>query len=775
MTLADSIFSITRKLEVKVIINGVWLLTTSATGKAGVLGVHVKRNFDSPVPTCTITVDTIPEWIQRGYPVEVNLGFDGEEVRVFTGTVQDREHGIESGRINCVGRLYAVYRTVELPDRDVTGDPTDTAIADIFTYVGIDDGYVIPASGFTLGTASTALLRRSTSSQMIKTIMETELWRMYEDANGGIHIVSELTGPGVTAWRTYSTNTQATARIIGGRTLEDPGYARSRVKVTGATVIEGTPPNETSRTIESTTSLVGDAGIRPPLPAGSYADTELSNHLIDTDARADTIAGKLLTHYARVPRQVPLELPGDPQLEIGQTIGVEFPEQLLTGRWLVHGVEHIVNESGFVTRVDLRGGDEFGGIVRFNPRASFTYTVERETFGTKVWAFVTFDASASQGITADIASYAWADDETTTPEIATLTDAIVTVRIDPTTISDPWTVTLTVTDDDGLTGSFSLEIDVDVGALSVQIPGVFAAIDNYMSATPDGGQNWNDDADVDVLSVAAAPPDGVSAGRAVYGLDDGSIMLTTDFLATNAIEVKAAGGGGIRAIAWDWRNALIVWAVDDEANVYLSIDRGASWALYSALRTVLSLGSATLRSIGLPGGGGIWVYGGTGANNPLIAYAPDAGNPSWVNLEFGGDLASDLPAASADIRIVDAADNGGLAIIMENADAGDSGVRPIYHAVPNPYTPANWSRATGFDAGDVNGRYIVRDEIPLYFHAGFADRDVWHTTDAGATNWTENEDVLPANHAAHHCIWLREHLHGLFTSGVYLLALEDTS
>lgn len=779
MALADKIFNITRRLEMQVIVNGVWLVSnnpTEPTGTPGVVALQTSRSFDSPVPVCTVTVNRIPEWIQRGQSVEVNLGFGGEMVRAFTGHLLDREPGYEAGRLNCGGRLHAAFRSIELPDRDVTGKTTKEAIEEILDYVGLTTNREIPAATFTLGSASTAILNSAASSQMINTVMEAELWQMYEDANGKVIIIGELAGPAVVAWRAYTTDTTATARILGSRSQEDPGYARTRVKVIGAMVTEGSPPDETSRTITYTATLIGETPVQPPLPAGTTIDTARSNHLIDTDARAEFIAAKLLSHYARVPRQVALELPGDPQLELGQTIRLEIPRLLLSGRFLIWGLEHIVDDTGFVTQVDLRGGDEFGGTVRVNPLASFNYSVEREVFGTKEWIFVTLDSSASQGRTAEIASYAWADNQAVeTPNITGLTDAVITIRIDPDLLSGDYDVTLTVTDDDGLTGTATQTLELDPGASPVRIPAIFAAIGNNMSATPDGGQNWNDDADADVLSCAAAPPDGVTSGYGVYGLDDGSIMRTTDFLATAATEVKAAGGGGIVSMAWDWRNPLLVWAVDDEANLYISTDRGATWGLYSALRTVLSLGSATLRHIGLPAGGGVWVYGGDGANNPLIAYDAVIGGFSWTQLSFNGDLGDDLPANSANVRIMDAVnkgDGGGLVIIMENADAGDSEVRPIYHT-DNVFDPDAWVRATGFGAGDVDGRYVVADVLPGDFYAGFADRHIWYTTSDAKPAWTKRTDVLPANHVARHCIWPRGTMPGYV--GIYLLALEDTS
>lgn len=631
MALSTKVFNITRKLEYQVIVDGVWLLPedpTEPTGKPGVLGFRIRKSLDSPVPAATITVNRLPKWALRGDQFEINLGFDGEMARVFNGFVQDRAPGVPDSEINAAGRLFSVYRTVQITDRDVNGQTVQVAIETLLDDMGITTNRSVPSGGFTLGSASDAILRRATAAQMLHTLMQVEGYRVYEDGGGQV-IIRTIDGPAPTAFRTYTTDTEATARIIGGRSREDPGYSRTRVTVVGATIVEGTAPDETSRTISQTATLVGGTIIQPPLPSGIYSEAEISSHLADTDAQALIMAQRELTKYGRVPRQTIIELPGDPQLEIGQTLQIEFTKLNVEGRYYIHGLEHIVDSSGFRTVLDLRGGDEFGGSVGVNPIAAFTYTVDREVFEDKVYAFVTFDASGSHDPDGSIASYAWADDETTTPEVSTITDSIFTVRIDPASITGDWTVTLTVTDGDGLTGTVSQVIDVDVGALPVTVPAIFAALDNNFACTPDGGQTWNDQVEATdvVQAVAARPPDGVNMGHAVWGLSDGRIVRTLDFLTQSAAQVKAPNGDAIVDIAWDWRSPNRVWAVDDVLKVWHSGDGGAAWIEVIDLRSAFSLGgSSTAKKIGLPGLGiSVWIHGGDGVGNPAIWYSYGGG------------------------------------------------------------------------------------------------------------------------------------------------------
>lgn len=130
---------------------------------------------------------------------------------------------------------------------------------------------------------------------------------------------------------------------------------------------------------------------------------------------------------------------------------------------------------------------------------------------------------------------------------------------------------------------------------------------------------------------------------------------------------------------------------------------------------------------------------------------------------------------NTDVRIVDAVnkgDGGGTVIILENADGGAAPGKPPIYQVTDAFAPSAWKRATGLDAALVDGRYVVVDELPGEFHAAFDNRDVWSSTDGIA--WTKAANVMPVNVVPHHGIRLKDFIHGLFTSSVYLVAAEET-
>lgn len=782
MALRDEVDKITRELHLRVRIGGTQIRPvdpTSETGVPGILGLQVAKSFDSPVPVVSVTVNRIPAWINRGQKVEIELGYNGHWQRVFTGTVQDRSHGVRRSDINCAGTLHKLFRGIEIPSR-IVGANTKVAIEAILDDIGIlstdRDTADIPTT--TLGAFSSPTLERQLVSQMVKTLMDVDGVRVFEDGNG-IATFKVMNGvPSGASFRKYTSDDPDNARILGAGVREDPSFTRTRVTVLGATIEEGTLPDTTSRTIERTASLVGPSPILPPLESGQHIDAEYSNHLIDSDALADTVAIRLLTEFARVPRSLTLQTPGDPELELGMTLFLVYPEQQATGMWFVQGIKHIVDAQGYRTILDLRGGPEFGNELGINPQASFSESIDRQVIDDDVYATVTFDASASRDPDSNVAlTYAWSDNqspEITTPDIETLTDRIITVKVLPADITGDWKVTLTVTDTDGLTGSKERTIEVVATAADVKIPAIFAALDNRFSATPNGGENWNDQVEVTVISVAARPDDGVNFGHAVFGTANGEIWRTLDYCVT-ALQQEVVIGGAprIEALAWDWRDANRVWALTDNFLLYLSTDGGDSWTLYDDLRSVLSESLAIGKHIGLPGSGGVWVYGGDGAGNALIAYDASVHGHNWVRLPFGGELDADMPHTSASLAIVDANDKGdgsGLAIILENAN-GTVAKPAIYHCV-SPFQPSTWKRATGLDDPLTTGRYVVgANGISTDFIAAFNNRDVWKSL--GGIAWAKTADVMPVGVTPNHAIWVRASEAGELGTDFYLIAATD--
>jgi hypothetical protein len=757
---------------------------TSADGVPGIESIRISKSFDSPVPVCQLELSRVPAWIRRGMGVTVDVGYNGLTQRLFTGFIQSRERKVGRGTLQCMGRLWTAFRTVQIGDRDVDGITVSTAIGNILDYVGLTDNRSLTVPSFTLGTASSPVLSRMPASQMLQMLMDIDGCRIYETGTGQVVVRVIDEAPAATAFKTYTSNDNATARVLEASDREDPEYYRNRVIVTGATITEGTAPDQTSRTISATATNTGSALVQPALPSGTYIDAEYNNHLIDTDAKAAEVAIRLLTKFARIPRQLQIELAGDPELDLGQTIAFVMPEIDLNDRGFVSGIEHVIDSNGYVTRLtDFRGAGDTGGTLSQNPVAAFTFKSEVEVFGSTTNVFAALDASNSFDPDGTIASYAWSDNQTTTPEIATLTTQQVTVRADTSAWTGDWNVTLTVTDNSGLTGSTTVKVPYKNTDPEIVMPAMYAAINNRHSASLDRGITWNDSTvgSGNSISVGARPADGVNVGHACFGTSTGRIYRTTDGAATVTLVYTTAAAVAINDILWDWRNGNVVWAIDENCIVYISVDAGVTWTIYNSLRTTLSLAGALGNKLGLPAGGGVYIFGGTGAGSPLIAYDPVVGSQQWTRPTLTGDIKTDTVDTPGDatLRIIDyTAGWTKECLIIAWSSGGGASITSIYSATTPPFANSwAFTRASTTFGGLKTGKYVVSDNVAIksdYFIAAFANRSVWYSTDGVA--WTEVTNVMPVGVTPNHAIGMTgsQELTGIVGMfGVFMIAASD--
>lgn len=785
-TLAELPYLTDRKLSCRVFINGTQLVAYNPTGVGttslpGVLSVNITKSFETPVPICAIGVNRIPNWIERGQTANVLLGFNGLDIKVFTGTVQSRgrQGPGKVSTIECAGQLYPLFRSIEIPARDdVDGFTVSQVITSILDEVGITDrSLTIPA--FTLGQFSDAQLERAPLSHMVQQLMDIDGLSIYETGSGTVVIRRIEATPAPSARFFYSTTDPDFAHIIDGSDQEDPSFTRTRVIVTGATVVEGTAPDETTRTIEATASVVGSSVVQPPVANGAFIDAEFSSPFVDSDAKAAEVAVRVLSDYNRVPRRLSLVVTGNPLVELGDTVEVTFPELGGTGpianRFFVETIEHSVTDN-YQTVLGLRGGDELGGSISVNPLADFTYSISRQIITDRVYLVLSLDGGLSHDPDGTIASYAWTDNQASTGISGTQSGQLLTVLADPSALSGSWIVSLAVTDNDGLvSNTVSKTIPTTDASAIVQVPSLFAALDVRESASFNGGENWNDQTESGCTVVAPAVMDGIQFGIACFGFSDGRIERTTDYCLSTPTS-SGTLSGAIVDIVYDHRNFALVWALTATAKIYISVNAGSTFSLYQDIRNLTGLSTAIAGRLFIPPTGlGVYVFGGydLGGGRVYAVYQAVAGSSPWVQISTaGGHLESDSPGPST-VNVASVAFQEGVGIVIGlKGHNGSGSLKGTYFSV-NIFNSSNWRRATGTSLPTTDVAYVVPTSVPLRFVAAYKDRDIWKTSDGAA--WTKTANVMPANVTPNHCSWLYNPGQDLSQAGVYAIAAEHSS
>lgn len=761
MAIADKIYSLNQRPTAQIRINGALVHDWVA--------IHGGEAIGS-VPFLDIVLPEFPAAQTRGVPVTLDAGYDSDTVRLFTGGMFAwGDEDPEALRTQCflrgvtdevTGAVLEVTATVIDPPAVWPPIATDT-----FIDFSVDNSLIWEADN-------------------AAEVAKRELWRQRRiprTPSGTVlglvaHALGDLHG----AFRSYKIAARdvsglmlkaAMASVLGDSgvaawTLDFDDYALA----SSGAVLDRMPGSEAlglmmqlkGCEVQQLRSGVVLISVVEQIPGPSAA---FSYSTEDQDiARIIEATGEL-------------KIPFNPLLQSGMTLDITIDFLGLSGRWFLRGHRYELTQTGAWSYLDLIGGEDFGNSVGVNPKPAFFYTVTLEMIAGVLTATVQFDATPSFDpdgeLTASMIS--WTDNQAS--HKISGTGFIKTITLDPTVITGTWEVSCTNTDADGLTATEMQTIDLSAAGSVTYIPAIGVAADTHSMFSPDSAVNWNDNAESQNTAVGLRPQDGVHNGHGLYGFNDGHIELTRDSNATRTT-ILAAVGSRIKKIAWDWRNTSIAWFITDDCRLYRAVDMDVTtptFELYEDLRTELGLAGALGNLIGLPGAGGVWIFGGTGTGFPLIAYDGVVDSHAWVQQITLGDILTD-GAGGATLRIAGYTAPGyaGETMILTNCGGRANGSIAIYHATSGGGPMNTWTRATGLTAGLTDGRVILENgplaAVPRI--ALFNDRDAWKSFDGIA--YTKTANVLPAGFTCNDAMWESTVLTGLPEfDGVYLLALEN--
>lgn len=757
------------------------------------------------VPTASFRIRNPPpsDIIAYGSPVLMTVGQQSAQgggrvgtaaSRVFRGIVLDFQRDEEGTTYQCVGRSWPLdvqYQKVLLGALALTGD-IDLILAQLCLDAGIGNYVDFNMPPWTLGTVAPQTLEFGTYGEAINKIIEPDNGHWWEDRVGNVHIRPLVLQPSSTAVRTYFTMhpvamtenypTGVAAplrpRIRAAQKASAARETKNHIFLRGAQITTvGGDGTETSTDVES--DVQADSPyVRKPDGTQAYSDYIINNELVDTQAKADEVVQTYLDLLNVLHEQVTLTIEGDPRVALAETVEVIDPDYSgVQARMVIKAYQSSIDSGDFQTVLTLVGH----GVANQDPIAVFTYRVEREVYNNAVYALVTFDARESYDLDGTIASYAWTDNQT--PDIATGTASVFTVLVNPATLTTPWEVTLTVTDNGGNTATFTLTVEIAANGPFTFNPGFTVAFDNNFSGSPNGGQLWYDQTGSSVISTAVGDLS-LAPGMAVFGTTAGGIWRTENYCFTAPTQVMANVGSAIVDLNWDKNDTTRVWAITLDGRVYRSNDAGVTWTLWQNLAAIYSSGGRTaviiLRRMDTTATG-IRVYGGMGIRQPggvTFTYQPFISTDltlthSWQTAGFGGDMATDHPTYPSDIIVADGAagQDTELAIILN----GTGLTQAVYFTTDIRGDGSLWKRATGQPA-KARGRYMVEDLELGKFVLAYDDTviyrgDVNYTT--GVMAVTTAPAALDAGDSSNHTLWVGKRVVGM--AGVYLVSAEGTA
>ncbi len=573
------------------------------------------------VPSASFVIrNPLPAAMVYSAPVEIYAGYNGQMALVFTGQIETPTPGTSTTTVECSGisRLLRVpYKRLV---RVISGQDANVIVAGMLDDAGVIN-YVVNLEAWIVGAIVTTTLEFQTWDDAINKVATVDGSPWYELPTGQIRVELRDPWPAPTYFRQYYsgdmrslTDAQRAQWLAGTLPLADiqpagivNANAQPRVRdgvkqttllsnVRNQVYVEGAVLDVTGPDGETTSSRIearAQSTLVPWIQGGRLQDWTFDNELIDTQVKADTVAARKFQQVSRLDQRVSLTIDGDPEIQLGMTVNVEDPAYTgITGNWFVYGYRGSMDANGYTLTLDLRGGVNAGITPLIAPVADFIYAneftpfskVKQVTPATNGAIIITFDGRSSFDPDGTIVSWAWADDQGNTGS-----GSVIQFAYDAALTSIQ--MTLTVTDNDGLTDAITKTVNIQTSADSCGDAGIsviFAAIKTHMSVSEDGGASWTDiskaaaGASGDFISVGSSGRSQFLAGVpltqqetttiAIYGTSAGEFYRTDDFLGSTT-SYSIPSGRPIVAIwcinpvgnlIWEW------WFIaDDAGNVYV--------------------------------------------------------------------------------------------------------------------------------------------------------------------------------------------------------------
>lgn len=392
----------TRTPEFRVIIGGATLPNVTSIDYQFAIG---------QVPTATIVVPSrayLPAAVREEASVQIWFGLRSGismlEQMVYGGAVVDSvsSNGQEIV-IECVMSgprklSYGYNRRISYDFQNVTAY---AAIVALLNLAGVSNYYVDSAlfSPWVIGTVvpyTLALdnqLQFSTYGDAINKIAEVDGSPWYVMPTGQVRVELRDPVPSPSWRRTYYsgvltgivesqplsiTNPDARPRIVDISRRKYRSEVANFIEVNGAVVTTIGPlgevnSNQIVQTVDGLSGSFPSGAFWIPVPPG-FQDFTFGNELIDTNAKAFAVAERYFALKNRLMEKIPISIPGDPDVFLGETIKVVDPRYSgVESLYFVEGYRTAIDQGGCVTELQLTGGPESGTTGYASPFAEFTW------------------------------------------------------------------------------------------------------------------------------------------------------------------------------------------------------------------------------------------------------------------------------------------------------------------------------------------------------------------------------------------------------------------
>jgi hypothetical protein len=312
-------------------------LHASIPGVTGIKSIDLIEGYKTFARTCTI--QCLSTTLSLGDEITVDMGYDDDFGRVFTGVVKkfNKASPDNTLSITCYDRLIRAsdyFLVSEDPENPFTRTNIDAAdlVEDLLEEAGLT-GISIAATNFIFTEPSFNLVSVSDAIGQISGILAYQIWC---DEDGDIHF--EDRRPYIMAGDTssYTFVTGSAGTILTNEYTRSDDDLRNKVVVYGKDNLVATA-----------------SAVSPYLPVGYYKTAVIASPLISDLAMAQASADYNLELYNRLTRQVACQAIGDYRLHVNEVVTVTEAHTGVSGDWFIYSISHSWSEDGYTVRMVL--------------------------------------------------------------------------------------------------------------------------------------------------------------------------------------------------------------------------------------------------------------------------------------------------------------------------------------------------------------------------------------------------------------------------------------
>lgn len=313
-------------------------LYASVTGVTNPIRIDVNEGYKSASSYCE--VECLSTTLSLGDAVNVDIGYTGDNGRVFTGYVKEISKPRPEGTtiLTCFDEYVRAQDYLLVSDDPATPfsrtniDATDL-VEDLLNEAGITS-YNGTTSNFIFTNPTFNLVKIADAVTQVANVIA---WNIWADETGTVHFADRpfyVTGSD-SPDHTFVTGDSGQLLTVENTTSEDD--LRNKVVVFG------------DKQIEATASAVS-----PYLPTDFYKTAVIASPLITSESQAQDSADFNLDLYNRLTKQATVEVIGDYSIHRNQIATVTETETGISGDWFIYNAAHAWGIDGYTVRLTLR-------------------------------------------------------------------------------------------------------------------------------------------------------------------------------------------------------------------------------------------------------------------------------------------------------------------------------------------------------------------------------------------------------------------------------------